>query len=165
MLWCVFIQLFGFDIKLSNSIYFPFNKLKANAPAEAVKTEKSNAPFIPVEKVIDKANINKRIPLNFANNSVLNPTNKHKAKTISAVVAIIPIAEIIEFGNQGFINSVYSKKLLQFPQAEISLLLSPNLSATEDKNPTEMASLKNSLGNLSVIFMSFNLFFDSVFSI
>ena len=31
-----FVQLFGFEIKLSNSIYFSFNKLKANAPAEAV---------------------------------------------------------------------------------------------------------------------------------
>ena len=132
---------------LSNSKYFSFNKLNANAPAEALKTEKSNAPFIPVEKVIDKANSSKRIPLNFANNSVLNPTIKHKAKTISEDVAIIPIAGIIEFGNQGFNNSVYSKKLFQFPQTETSLLQIPNRSATADINPIEIASLKKSLIN------------------
>ena len=80
--------------------------LKAKAPAEALKTEKSNAPFIPVEKVIDKANIKSRNPLNFANNSVLSPIIKKVAKTISAAVAKIPIVGISELGIQGFISWV-----------------------------------------------------------
>lgn len=90
------------EVRFSISKYFSFIKLNANAPAEALKTEKSNAPFIPVEKVIDRANINKRNPLNLANSSVLNPISRQIAKMISAVVAIVPTIEIIEFGNQGF---------------------------------------------------------------
>ncbi len=46
---------------------------KAKAAAEAVNTEKSKAPFIPVEKVIDNAKVNINMPLNFALNSVLKP--------------------------------------------------------------------------------------------
>lgn len=78
----------------------------AKAPAEALKTEKSKAPFIPVEKVIDKANSKRRNPLNLANSSVLNPIIKNREKTISAAVAIIPIVGISELGIQGFIISV-----------------------------------------------------------
>ena len=89
---------------MSNSKYFSLIRLKAKAPAEAVKTEKSKAPFMPVENDIDKANISNRIPLNFANISVLNPMIKKIAKITSATVAIIPIVEINEFGIQGFIS-------------------------------------------------------------
>ena len=88
---------------MSSSRYFSCIKLKANAPAEALKTEKSNTPFMPVEKVIDKANINNKSPLNLANNSVLKPISRNSANTISAVVAIMPNSEIIDSGNQGFI--------------------------------------------------------------
>src|SRR5690606_30565488 len=100
---------------------------------------------------MDKANINKRNPLNFANNSVLKPMINAMAKTISANVAIVPINGIIDFGNQGLSIPVYSKKLSQFPQAETSLLHHPNRSATADKNPTERASLRKSLINLLFI--------------
>ena len=98
------VQFFGLKIRVSNSKYFSFIRPKANAPAEALKTEKSKAPFIPVEKVIDKANIKSRNPLNFAKNSVLNPLIKKIAKIISAAVAIIPIVGITESGIQGFIS-------------------------------------------------------------
>jgi len=37
------------------------------------------------------------------------------------------------------------QKLLQFPQAETSLFQNPNLSAIAERNPKEIASLKNSL--------------------
>ena len=77
---------------------------KANAAADAVNTEKSKAPFIPVEKVIDKAKIKRSIPLNFANNSVLKPTKRQNAKTISAAVAMYASRGIIDSGNQGFNN-------------------------------------------------------------
>ena len=106
-----------------------------------------------IENVMDNPNISKRNPLNFADSSVLNPISKQIAKTISADVAIIPSAVIMEFGNQGFINSVYSKKLFQFPQAETSLGHIPNRSATADKNPTEIAIRKNTL--TAIVFISF----------
>lgn len=89
---------------MSNSEYFSFIRLKAKAQAEALKTEKSNAPIIPVEKVIDKANAKSKNPLNFAYNSVLNPIIKQIANIISAAVAKIPIVGINEFGIQGFIS-------------------------------------------------------------
>jgi hypothetical protein len=139
-----------FDSKLSNSKYLSFIRLKAKAAALALKTEKSNAPFIPVEKVIDKPNSNKSKPLNFAVNSVLNPTRRKIAKSISAAVAIIPIAGIRESGSQGFITRVYSRKLLQFPQTETSARHIPNLSATADKNPAAIANRKNNFTPLSI---------------
>ncbi|WP_268224938.1 hypothetical protein [Sinomicrobium oceani] len=101
-----FVQVFDLKIKLSTSKYFRFIRLKAKAPAEAVKTEKSKAPFIPVEKVIDKANSKSSNPLNFANSSVLNPIIKKTAKIISAPVAKIPMVGTSEFGIQGFISWV-----------------------------------------------------------
>ena len=81
-------------------------RLKAKAAAEAVNTEKLSGLFIPIEKVIDKANSSKRIPLNCANNFVLNPTIRQIAKTNSAVVARIPIVGIMKFGSHGFIFCV-----------------------------------------------------------
>jgi len=91
------------------------------------------------------ANINKRYPLSLANNSVLNPIIKHKAKIISAEVAKVAINGIKLFGINGFISCVYSRKFSQFPQEEISLLYNPNLSATADRNPMAIASRKKSL--------------------
>ena len=75
-------------------------------PDPTEQTEKSNAPFIPVENVIESANSSSKNPLHFANNSVLNPIIKKNAKIISAAVAIIPIVEINESGIQGFICCV-----------------------------------------------------------
>jgi hypothetical protein len=89
---------------LSISQCFSFNRLKVKAPAEAVNTEKSKAPFIPVEKIIEIANMSNRNPLNLAKSSVLNPTIKQIEKIIS--VASISITEIVELGNQGFISSI-----------------------------------------------------------
>src|SRR5690606_25110109 len=106
---------------------------------------------------MDSANASKRNPLNLANNAVLNPSNKQTANKTSADVAIIPIVEISELGNQGFINWVYSKKLFQFPQTETSLLHIPNLSATADKNPIEMAIRKNSLMRCLFMIFEFNI--------
>ena len=169
LIWCVLISFYDaildYEIRLSSSKYFSFIKLKANAPAEALKTEKSNAPLIPVEKVIAKANVNNKTPLNFANSSVLNPIRRKNAKTISAPVAKMPINGINESGNQGFINLVYSKKLFQLPHTETFLLQIPNLSATADKKPIEIASRKYSLINLfhiSICFSLMNLCFISV---
>jgi len=79
----------------------------------------------------------------------------HNAKINSAVVAKIPKGEIKISGINGFINCVYSKKLFQFPQAETSLLQNPNLSAIADKNPNDIATLKN---NLTCFLHFFNLF-------
>src|SRR5690606_26929814 len=101
-----------------------------------------------MEKVMDRANINNRKPLNFANHSVLKPIINPMAKTISAIVAMVPIIGIMDSGNQGFSIPVYSKKFSQFPQVETSLLHHPNRSATADKNPAERASLRNNLINL-----------------
>ena len=62
---------------------------------------------MPTEKVIDKAKISKRSPLNFANNSVLKPINRKIANTISADVAIIARLGTKELGNQRFMTAVY----------------------------------------------------------
>lgn len=70
---------------------------------------------------------------------------KKTAKIISAPVAIVPKMGIKDSGNHGFKTCVYSKKLSQFPQAELSLGHMPNRSAEADKNPIAMANLKKSL--------------------
>lgn len=57
---------------------------------------------------------------------------------ISPTVAMNPDARIIVVGIHGLISWVYSKKLSQFPQTDISMLKIPNLSATDDKNPNEI---------------------------
>lgn len=103
-------------------------------------------------KVMESAKIKSRIPLNFANSSVLNPMIRKMAKIISAAVAIVPTVGIKVSGTHGFNTFVYSKKLSQFPQAELSLGHMPNRSAEADRNPKAMASLKKSL----IIFMIFN---------
>ena len=108
---------------------------------------------MPVEKLMDKLNSSNKIPLSFANNSVLKPANKNKAKISSAAVATVPMAGIIEAGIHGFINRVYSKKLPQFPQTETSLLHHPNLSATADTKPAEIANRKNSLTMIYFVFV------------
>lgn len=123
-------------------------------PPEALKTEKSNAPLMPVENIIDNAKTNNNNPLNFANNSVLIPTNKKTARIISAPVATIPSNGINESGNQGFIILVYSKKFSQLPHIETSLLQIPNLSATTDKKLNEIASRKKSFINLFHIILT-----------
>lgn len=91
---------------MSNSKNFLFIRLKANAAAEALKTEKSKAPLMPVEKVMDKAKRSIKTPLSFANNSVLKPRIRQMAKRTSAAVARIPTAGINELGIHGLINSV-----------------------------------------------------------
>lgn len=52
---------------------------------------------------MEKANKRRSKPLSFANNSVLNPTKRHKAKTTSATVAMMANVEINDAGNQGLI--------------------------------------------------------------
>lgn len=59
---------------------------------------------------------------------------------ISPTVAMNPDAAIIVVGIHGLISWVYSKKLSQFPQTDISMLKIPNLSATDDKNPNEIGN-------------------------
>jgi hypothetical protein len=59
---------------------------------------------------------------------------------ISPTVAMNPDAGIIVVGIHGLISWVYSKKLSQFPQTDISMLKIPNLSATDDKNPNEIGN-------------------------
>lgn len=81
---------------------------------------------MPMENVMDSANIKSRIPLNFAKRSVLNPISRQMANTISKEVASIASIGIIEVGNQGFSTSVYFRKLSQFPQAETFLDHIPN---------------------------------------
>lgn len=133
---------------------FSFIKFKANAAAEALRTEKSSTPFIPIEKAIDSANSSKRNPLNLANSSVLNPMIKHIAKIISAAVTIVPTMEIIDSGNHGFIIWVYSRKLFQSPQTETSSLQIPNLSATADKKEAASANRRKILIILlSILFL------------
>ncbi len=51
-----------------------------------MKTDASNAVFIPVVNVMDKAKINNNKPLSLANKDVLKPINKQRAKSISATV-------------------------------------------------------------------------------
>ena len=56
---------------------------------------------------------------------------------------------------------VYSKNLSQFPHTETSAPHNPNLSATADKNPAEIESLKKSLINflaINLVFCIFNPF-------
>ncbi len=111
---------------------------------------------MPIEKVIDKAKINRSSPLNCANNFVLYPIIRQIAKIVSAAVAIIAMVEIKKLGIQGFIICVYFKNASQFPQEEYCSLHIPNLSATADKNPDAIASLKNSLIIFSFITNTFH---------
>lgn len=57
---------------------------------------------------------------------------------ISPTVAMNPDAGVIVVGIHVLISWVYSKKLSQFTQTDISMLKIPNLSATDDKNPNEI---------------------------
>lgn len=75
---------------------------------------------MPIEKVIAKAKISKSHPLNFATKEVLNPTIKHTPNTTSNMVDAHPRKGINEGGTIGFKNWVYSRNLLQLPQAETS---------------------------------------------
>ena len=103
---CPIMLYFYFEMRLSISKYFSSIKLNANAPADALKTEKSRAPFIPVEKVIDRPKASNRNALSFAKNSVFNPMSKKNASNISAPVAIAPTIEIRPLGNHGLISRV-----------------------------------------------------------
>ena len=85
---------------MSNSKYFSFIRLKAKAPAEALKTEKSSAPFTPVEKVIETANSNSRNPLNFANSSVLNPIIKKNANLVFGEI-LKSVDDLAQYSKKG----------------------------------------------------------------
>ena len=58
---------------------------------------------MPVENVIDKANMSSKKPLSLANNSVLKPRIKKTEKMISAAVARMAAAETRLAGTNGMI--------------------------------------------------------------
>ncbi len=106
---------------------------------------------MPDAKVIVIPKINNKTPLIFAEKTVLKPVNKKTASIISIRVTIKPIPLIINLGAQGFSSVVYSRKLLQVPQADFSVGHRPNLSATAEINPAAMLTRKKSL--MYVIFI------------
>ncbi len=85
-----------------------------------------------------------RVPLSLADNDVLNPIIKNIANTISAAVATIPTKFIRLLGTHGLSTLVYSIKLPQLPQAELSSGHHPNRSATADKKPKAILTLRKS---------------------
>ncbi|MEZ0129298.1 hypothetical protein AB9T88_05770 [Flavobacterium sp. LBUM151] len=75
----------------------------------------------------------------------MKPKSRNIARIISAAVAIIATGLIRLSGINGFNNLVYATKFSQFPQAETSLLQSPNRSATAERKPIERARRRNIL--------------------
>ena len=100
---------------------------------------------MPKENVIESAKRSSKYPLSFAISSVFNPRRRNKPKIISATVAIVASPDVMDGGNQGLIRDVYSRKLFQFPQADISDGYNPKRSATADRKAVDSASRRKIL--------------------
>src|SRR5262249_30521955 len=119
---------------------------KSKLPPAAENTEKLSGALIPKARVIDRPNINRRIPLYRAVSRVFQPTRRSTPNRVSAHVARTAIVGIMLPGKNQLSLLVYSTNRAKLPQATFGCPTGPHQpkrSATAERKDRPRANRKN----------------------